>query len=375
MPNIVDYLAWRGDLTFAKSAFNPVDNLIFSVIAYLPFEGIVSESFSRKGISFAEASRLLQKRPAAGTSERTRQNIEFFAKAATTQRFAACRLSGYRTRFDKKTETQFAAVTISCSDGSYYVAFRGTDATVVGWKEDFNMSFMTPVPAQRLALEYLEEAAWKLGGKIRVGGHSKGGNLAFYAAAFCKPGVQRRIIAAYNNDGPGFDERFITEPGFRAISARLLDFVPQSSVIGMLLEHGEQYTVVESTQRGIAQHDPYSWVVLGADFVRKEDVTDTSKFVDSTIKEWLKAISPAERERFIDALFSILESTEITNFSELSSNWFQRAKAIGEALKNMDEPTRKMLLKTLGLLVETVRQNIKLLMPFMPNTQQENARK
>ena len=374
MANILDYLAWRGDITLAQSPFNPVDNLVFSVISYLRFEGLVSEDFSAKGITFAEASPLLQKAALNEKSERMQQHVEFFIKAAATPRFADCRLSGYHAHFDKEAETQFAAVTITCTDGTHYVAFRGTDATVVGWKEDFNMSFMTPVPAQKLALEYLEAAARKLRGRIKLGGHSKGGNLAFYAAAFCKAGVQRRVLAVYNNDGPGFDERVIAEPGFQAIGDRLFDFVPQSSVIGMLLEHAEQYTVVESTQRGIAQHDPYSWSVLGPGFVCKETITDTSKFVDTAIKDWLKEISPAERERFIDALFSVLEATEITNFSELSGNWFQRAKAMGEALKNMDEGTKKMLLKTLSLLFDTVKQNLRLLVPFMPNGKQEGAR-
>lgn len=358
MASILDYLDWRGDITLSQSAFNSIDNLILSVIAYIPFENIVPEAFTAKGIPFHEAARQLKKIQNTFTSERIKQHIDLFTKTASANRFAAFRLSGYCNHFDKNQETQFAAVTITCTDNTHFVAFRGTDATLVGWKEDFNMSFMTPVPAQRQACRYLEAAAKKLWGKLRTGGHSKGGNLAVYAGAFCKPSVQRRILAVYNNDGPGFDESIITKPEFQAISKKLFSFVPQSSIVGMLLEHAEQYTVVESINRGIAQHDPYSWSVLGTDFVYKDTITDTSKFLDTTIKNWLNGLTPQEREKFVDVLFSILEATGVSNFSELSTNWFQRAKTVGEALKNLDAETKTMILKTLKLLVDAAAQTI-----------------
>jgi len=358
MANILDYLDWRGDITLAQSAFNPIDSLILSVIAYIPFENIVSEAFTAKGIPFHEAAQHLQKIRNTFTSERIQKHIDLFIKAASANRFAAFRLSGYCNHFDKNREMQFAAVTITCTDGTHYAAFRGTDATLIGWKEDFNMSFMTPVPAQQQACQYLEAAAGKIWGKFRTGGHSKGGNLAVYASAFCKPNVQRRILAVYNNDGPGFDESIIARPEFQAISNRLLAFIPQSSIIGMLLEHAEQYTIVESVHRGIAQHDPYSWSVLGTNFICKDTITDTSKFLDTTIKNWLKGLTPQEREKFIDALFSILEATGVSSFSELSTNWFQRAKTAGEALKNLDAETKTMILKTLKLLVDAAAQTI-----------------
>lgn len=351
MANILDYLDWRGDITLAQSAFNPIDSLILSTIAYIPFEHIVSSAFTANGIPFHEAAQHLKKIQNTLPSERIIQHIDLLLKAASTNRFASFRLSGYRSHLDKNQETQFAAVTITCTDRTHYIAFRGTDASLAGWKEDFNMSFMTPVPAQQQACRYIEAAAGKLWGKIRTGGHSKGGNLAVYASAFCKPSVQRRILAVYNNDGPGFDESIIAKPEFQSITKRLFAFIPQSSIIGILLEHAEQYTIVESIHHGFAQHDPYSWVVLGTNFVCKDTITDTSKFLDITIKNWLKGLTPSEREKFIDALFSILEATGVSSFSELSTNWFAHAKTVGEALKNLDSETKTMILKTLKQLL------------------------
>jgi len=370
--NIEDYLAWRGDLSFRESPFNPVDNLIFSVFAYLPLDGLVPSEPGRHGPTASEVAREFvkldaQALKARGFSERMVRHINFFRQAAETRRFARVRLSGFQNRFDKDEETQFAAVSFSLDDGSHYIAFRGTDTTVVGWKEDFNMSFMTPIPAQRMAQEYLERSAQKLHGKLWVGGHSKGGNLAVYAAAFASWWTQRRILGVYNNDGPGFDEATIAKEGFQALQGRLFAYVPQSSIIGMLLEHSETYTIVQSTQIGIAQHDPYSWTVLGPDFICVERVTDTSRFIDTTMKQWLNTLTPEERRKFIDALFDILEATNITSFTELSTNWFQRARAMGDAISNLDTESRTMLIKTIGILFETVTANLKLLLPFGEN--------
>lgn len=371
--NIEDYLAWRGDLSFRDSPFNPVDNLMFSVFAYLPLDGLVPSDPGQHGPTASDVAREFAKLDARsmkgrGFSERMARHISFFRQAAETRRFAGVRLSGFQNRFDKDEETQFAAVSFSMEDGSHYIAFRGTDSTVVGWKEDFNMSFMTPVPAQRLAAAYLERAAHKLHGKLRIGGHSKGGNLAVYGAACSSWWTQRRILGVYNNDGPGFDTATIAKDGFRALNGRLYAYVPQSSIIGMLLEHSETYTIVQSTQKGIAQHDPYSWTVRGPAFVCVDTVTDTSRFIDTTIKEWLGSLPPAERRKFIDALFDILEATDITSFSELSTNWFQRARAMADAISNLDGESRTMLMKTLGLLFDTIKTNLKLLLPFGENT-------
>ena len=242
--NIEDYLLWRGDLTFRERPFNPVDNLIFSVFAYLPLDDLVPSEAGHRGPTIKDVAEEFAKLDGVeikrrGYSERILQHIGFFKTAAETKRFAWVRLSGFKNKFDKDVETQFAAVSFSLEDGSHYVAFRGTDATVIGWKEDLNMCFMTPVPAQKLAVEYLETAAKALHGKLRVGGHYKGGNLAVYAAAFSSWWTQRRITAVYNNDGPGFDQATIAKEGFRALQGRLFAYVPQSSIIGMLLEHSE----------------------------------------------------------------------------------------------------------------------------------------
>ena len=155
-----------------------------------------------------------------------------------------------------------------------------------------------------------------------IGGHSKGGNLAVYAAAFCSFATKSRVNVVYNNDGPGFHESIINSQEYQEILPRIHTFLPQSSIIGRLLNHKEQTTILKSTQTGIMQHDLYSWQVEGKKFVSLEELTNGSQFVDKTIKDWLKAVSPEQRGECIDILFQILESTEATTMSEISRKKF-----------------------------------------------------
>ena len=222
-------------------------------------------------------------------------------------------LTGYVNQLNTEEEKQFSAITILMPDDTMYVAYRGTDNTIVGWKEDFNMSFQALVPSQIDAAKYLANIAEKYQYKIRVGGHSKGGNLAVYAAAFCDKKIKKRIIDVYNNDGPGFQEKIIETTEYQEILPKVHTYMPQTSIIGRLLNHEERITILKSTQTGIMQHDLYTWQVLGDKFIRDE-FTNSSEFIDHTISDWLKAVSPEQREKFIDTLFEVLNATEARYF-------------------------------------------------------------
>jgi hypothetical protein len=216
---------------------------------------------------------------------------------------------------------------------------------------------MPNVPAQREAVRYLDAAAASVRGKLMVGGHSKGGNLAVYASAFCEAHTQKRITAIYDHDGPGFTESVLRDGRYARVRERIRALIPQSSVIGMLLESGEAYTVIESAASGIMQHDPYSWLLKGADFSKVEHVSAKSVFIDRTLKDWLSGLGNDRREAFVDALHQILAATSVTYFPELTADWLKTAKALGKSLKSVDEPTKKMLLETLALLARSAKKN------------------
>ena len=366
MANILDYLDWRGDLTLAERGFNEVDNLLMAELCFLDFSGIVPADFSAP-VSLPEA---MQKYDAAKPQETMgvlvpEQIPELGHKMAASRRFSDLTLCAYVSRTDEETQTQFSALTALLPDKTAYIAFRGTDDTIVGWKEDFNLAFLPVVPAQKMAAEYLAAAAAALPSHpLRVGGHSKGGNLAVYAAAHTPQPVQARLEAVYNNDGPGFCAGALDETGYAAVRERIRTFVPQTSIVGMLLDHEERYTVVRSRQVGLLQHDPFSWQVEGPDFVRLETVTSSSRFLSLTLKNWVASMDRERREAFVDALFDILGSAGADTTEELSEGWLKNAAAILSKLRSVDDETRRMLLEVLRALLAAARESMPELLAY-----------
>lgn len=352
MSNIFDYLEWR-DISLKKVEFNEIDNLILSRLSYFPFDGIVEEN---EVITIKEC---YQKYKTNGTVGRILQDedIDLFPKLANSERFGGLKLTNYINKLDPVQEKQFSAITVLMPDDTIYVAYRGTDNTIIGWKEDFNMSFSEFVPAQTDAVSYLEGVAEKYANRIRVGGHSKGGNLAVYAAAFCKESVKYRILNVYNNDGPGFCDKVVESKQYKEILEKVHTYIPQTSIIGRLLNHEEKTTILKSEEIGIMQHDLYSWQVLGDRFVRDEQ-TDSSKFIDKTITDWLKAVNPKQREVFIDTFFEILTATGAKTLSEISSNKVTSVKTMIKTYQDIDSESKEIMLKTLKAFLEIGKSNI-----------------
>ena len=316
MGNIFDYLTWRGDLTFTQDPPNAVDALIFSTLTYVGY----GETAERPPETAASLRRCAEEFFALENPEsrvRSKKDMELLRCAAATARFGQCGLCLYRSVLLPEQETQFAAMTFLLDDGSMFLAYRGTDNSLVGWKEDFNMTFQQTIPAQRLAQEYIREAALAHTAPMRVAGHSKGGNLAVFAAARCSPTVRKRILTVYNNDGPGFTKYMIGDPGYNAIVPRIQTYIPQSSVIGMLLEHEEPFIVIRSKSVGIMQHDPYSWEVEGPHFLPVQDVTESSQFLDATIKNWFAGMTNRERNQLVEVLYGLLTTGEVENAADI----------------------------------------------------------
>ena len=312
MADLFDYLLWRGDLSFAQVPPNAVDALIFSAISYIRF-GADVESSPDTPILLSKAFEDLTSLPDFEDRIRVKKDLELLEAVSQSPRFGNCKIYQYRDILIREEETQFAAITFLLDDGSTFLAFRGTDYTLTGWKEDFNMSFQSSIPAQRLALEYVQEFAAAHPVPIWMGGHSKGGNLAVYAAAKCGETLQKRIVKVHNQDGPGFSEAMMDDPGYRNILPKLRSYVPQSSVIGMLLEHEEPYTIIKSNQIGIMQHDPYSWELEGPSFLKVAQITESSQFLDATIKNWFASMTNQERNRLVEVMYTLLTTGGVEN--------------------------------------------------------------
>lgn len=266
---------------------------------------------------------------------------------AASPRYRGVHVCGYRAVSDVVATEQFAAMAFRFPAGFSYLSFRGTDSTIVGWKEDFNMAFRCPVPAQESAARYVDEAADAVDGPLLCGGHSKGGNLAVYGAAMCSDVARERIERAYSHDGPGFVEEFLSSNAFVDLSGRIDKTLPRSSIFGMMFETQEDYAIVESTEFSLLQHNPFSWVVDGCDFVYCERLSAGARYVDGSIREMLLAVSPSERERFVDALFSVFEATGAERFADIAGNLRESLPVMLQAAQGFDKDTRRFVSQTI----------------------------
>lgn len=351
MADMFDYLVWRGDVPFSAMGPNPVDELILSTLVYIDFGAAVPHTpYSRTPLKDA-ALRVLAD-PDAPRKVRVDRDLELLAAAAATARFGQLSLTFYRDVFIPEEDTQFAAMTFCLDDGSAFLAFRGTDNTLVGWKEDFNMTFLDHIPAQRLAAEYIREFASISTAPLHVAGHSKGGNLAVYAAAMCGDKIQDRILNVRNLDGPGFMEHIIAHPGYQRILPKIHTYLPRSSIFGLLLEHGEPHTIIKARQLGLLQHDPYNWEVLGPGFIPDEAAPD-SIFLERTLKSWLEAMDMEERNEFFDALFGLLMTEGTIDVRDML-----RPHTLLSYLRKLkdNQPVRNLLSAELDKLIQSAIQ-------------------
>ena len=355
MTTIFDYVDWRGDLTFAQSELNEVDALILSMISYVDFDEIIGKDGDDEGLTLIGVARKYV-RQHKGKPQKLGlilppEVISIMVKAAKSRRFGELLVHSYVNHVDAESETQFSAVTFSCGKDMHFVAYRGTDDTLVGWKEDFNMCFMHPVPSQIKALSYLETIAEKCEGTIFTGGHSKGGNLAVYASVSASDATKERIVTVFNNDGPGFTREFVESESYTEMLPKIHTVVPQSSVVGMLLEHEGEYEVIKSAQRGILQHNAFFWEVLGNRFVHLNTVTSESMMIDRTLKKWLSEMSSEERETFVDSLFETIAASGATTLTELNSDKIKLVKA----WNNLPPESRALVRKCIAILIRDAR--------------------
>ena len=342
--NIIDDVIAMQNTTFAQTPFNNVDSLVFSTLSYFAFEEVLTQDTMRF-CDFNKDIRVPEK-----IKERDQNHYRLFKNVVSSARYSDFVASDYTNVLCPESEKQFSAICFANKE-FVYVAFRGTDATITGWKEDANMSFLKSVPAQEEALLYLKKIAKKhKHKKIVIGGHSKGGNLAIYAGAKASWLVKKRIKTIFCHDGPGFCKEFFEEKGYKKISAKIEKTVPPSSVIGMLLENPMPYKVVDSEGKSIFQHDSYLWIIENHSFVPVEQIKQGWFEFSDSLNKWVHGISIQKRKEFIDLLFDFFDTAEITDFKskkDVFLNAFKNRKALTEKYKNLDEETQDFFARTI----------------------------
>ena len=286
-------------------------------------------------------------------------NRALYERMVQGKRFRNLELNYYVNVIEERWETQFSAVTFTLGDGSHYVAYRGTDETIVGWKEDFNMAFLTPVPGQAISVEYLNRVARRFGGPLYVGGHSKGGNLAVYSAMNCNPDIQDRILKIYSMDGPGFRPEVLRECDYGKIADRVVKILPNSSLVGMIFESGMYFQVVKSKTFGLLQHDPYTWLVTGNHLVRADRLYERRQQMDNNLNQWILSLNEQQLRTFVDTLYQVITASQADNLIDFTAEWKKSMNGVIAALKEVDEETVEALKEIVGSLFEIARENRK----------------
>ena len=360
---VMDYLRWRGDLPLARDGFNEVDNLVLCIISYLNFRRFddLKTTDPTGAVALPEvAARLTEEDEQLGLSEL--DYIPLMRLAAGTERFRDVRMFGFTHEWDEEKEMQFDAVSYLLPDNTLFVSFMGTDTSLVGWKEDFNMSFLSAVPAQERAAAYtVEMAAACPNRKLRIGGHSKGGNLAAWAAIHIPAALQKqRLLAAYNNDGPGFSHDMVETEAYRRVADKLHTYIPESSIVGVLLEHAEDYAVIDSSNRSIMQHEPMSWNVEGPRFVHLGQRSQMGKLSDDVLRQWIGSMTPQEREQFSDALFDVLSlSGKARTLDDLRAGGLAGGAALLKQYSGAGEKEKKIISEIFRRLAVDVKAELK----------------
>ncbi len=357
MANILDYLDWRGDLTFDRSPFNEVDNLLLSQLVYVDLAGIVPSPESGEKIRIAEAARIFfathDEQKIMERVSMTKTAMYVLKKMGESERYKDALLGGYVNDISIEEQSQFAVLCVYLGDRSLFVAFSGTDDTIVGWRENFNMGYLSATPGQKKAVAYLNEMVTIGQWKVRVGGHSKGGNLAVYASVHCSPIVRHKIISVYSNDGPGFSREMVDSEEYQEMLPKIHTIIPESSIVGLLLEHEEEVCVVKSSNTGAGQHDAMSWEVLGTHFVYTDKVAERSVFIDETMKAWLMELDVHQREEIVCAVFEILDELNIHTVDDFTHLKFSDLQEVNKIRKNLPPEKQELLNHAMKLLFKT----------------------
>lgn len=355
MNNIINY-AKTFPYSFEEKPFTEVDSLILCQLAYLRYEHAGLEKQGRR-LQLAGLASLLEKPAVLENVPSKNPMLELMFAVSTDDRLRWLFATDYTSHTDTEIDKQFSATTYLFEDGTAYVAFRGTDGSVVGWRENFNMTYLTTVPSQQEAAAYLAAVADKHPGPIYVGGHSKGGNLAVFAAASSPRSVQNRILSVYSHDGPGFQKEFFDQEGYQRIKDRIHKTVPESAIIGMLLQHQEAYTVIESTEHGLFQHRALTWVVSDGHFSVKESVNKSAQAITSSFNAWTDTLDMAERKAIVDALFQIISATNAQTVHTLLYETIRNAPSVVKAISAMDPGTKQLLTEKLTELETLFQQS------------------
>lgn len=360
MSHIVSYVKRQKENTFQDLPFNEVDALVLSQFIYLKLEEYIPTMSEKKdSVYLYEIADCIEYDKVFADERYRKDNIELFEAMVDSKRFRRMKMNFFSDIISILAETQFSAMTVFLEDGPDVVIFRGTDETMVGWKEDFNMCFKEPVTGQSLSALYLQQVSEHIEGNFITAGHSKGGNFAVYASMNVKNEIQNRIEKVYSFDSPGFRPEILESVDFNKIKDKIEKYLPHSSIFGMLFQSAENYQVVECYSVGLFQHNPYNWQVSGEKFKKVDKLDKSSVFLNETFNEWLYGLSDEELHAFAEIWYKIMREAQITTMWEISKDPGKALIQLIDAIRETDEQTKDMAKELAKSLVEVAKENVR----------------
>lgn len=366
MGDLISYVYEFGGFTFTEKPFCEIDGLVFAHLSYFMFGGIVPGiNDNMPAIALCDVAQRMDWHHFISVKWELDKNRELFYKVAFSRRYRNTKANFFVEEMNVKEGVQFCAVTFLLGNGDTFVSFRGTDDALIGWKEDFYMAYRTPVGAQLRSTEYLHQVAKLLARKrnlrFYLGGHSKGGNLAVYAAMTCDEDVKRRIGKIYNMDGPGFRPDFMDTLDYDGVKDKILKIVPDESFVGMLMEQKEDYELIRSREIGVQQHICFSWCVEGDHFERSQAQQPKRKELYDRINNWIFALEIEQVGDFIESLFKMIEITEAKTLTDLKNvKGGEIAKKLHTMIQEyagMNEETKQVFWEIGGFMIEVLAKD------------------
>lgn len=359
MGNVIDYLREYGDKSFAEYPFCEADVLLLAQLSYLKFDGAVPTIAQHKeAVTPAQINERMNPDKVFEDKWYEKQNRELWATFLTCRRYEDMGCNFYRSVTEKEEETQFGAITFFPKGCPPVIAFRGTDGSIVGWKEDFNMAFLPVVPAQKMSAVYLNQVGCRISERFLVCGHSKGGNLAVYSSVWADANVQKRILDIYSLDGPGFLPETVDRELYEGICGRVHRILPHSSLVGMLLQSLEAYEVVKSSGIGPGQHDCYTWQIEAGELVKLPDIRLSQKHRNDALNRWIFSLTQKERERFVNTLFEMIGQTKAATMTDFVEDWKNNLKICLRFMRSLEPETRQYLRQTVRAMMEIYRTTL-----------------
>ena len=362
MGNLITYVQQYEAQTFQEKLVTDIDILVLTEIAYLPFDEIVSSSFEEKtAISLNQLGKefetIKEKEHKNNPFMITKERIQLLDVVSKSLRFKDVKVFGFMNDIDDELTKQFAAVCYQWEEESRWIIFRGTDESLTGWKEDFMMTYSDLIPAQTDAIEYLRKQAEFFSGSLNISGHSKGGNLSLYASAMQEEDIQHRIQQIYCWDAPGVHRSILNTEGYQRVVSKAKRYIPQDSIVGLMLESQVPYHIIESQGSGISQHSALMWNIEDDHFVELTELTRNSQLTDQTFKQWTEVVSDEDLKLFFDTFFELIFEMGVETVNDVYYNFRMYMRQFFEKAYQMDTEKREILLRV-GRLLFQIRYEI-----------------